>query len=481
MDEPHPVPQFMQFVATRLHAKRSARHTAGMVSNPATSTAKFMQTLNRLRQAIVARFQNRSTFWGRAWARLTDWLADVTWKRLFVVAILLLIVGGLFSGAVEELFYKDHTVVQIAEQSSTRKDTGKKTKITITADEQGVRVNTEPAQGGAAVPTPPALPTPPAVPGAKPEEAPREPRVLSERKGVQIIVDAKEGLSEDVQEVLDEVKTNIKDSLDQEEPTAKTIVKSAKPSAGSVIMNLVSMLVFGMVALKVIMNTQRKAQAKVAVAQEATEQEALKRQLTEARLTTLQAQVEPHFLFNTLASVEHLIEVDPARASQMQKSLIQYLRAAMPHMRETSSTMGREAQLARSYLEILKFRMEERLEFSVNVPAGLASAEVPPMMLLSLVENAIKHGLEPKPAGGRVDVQAEIMHGKLHVTVADTGLGYNPGKSTTRGTGVGLANIHERLAMLYSGKAQLTVTYNTPTGTLCTLELPYRVAKDTAA
>jgi LytS/YehU family sensor histidine kinase len=280
-----------------------------------------------------------------------------------------------------------------------------------------------------------------------------------------------------VQELLDEIKTSIEEGTsDEDASSTKTIVSKVKPSAPALIMNTIALMVFGLITLKVIMNTQRKAQAKVAVAEEATERETLKRQLTEARLTTMQAQVEPHFLFNTLASVDHLIEVAPQRASQMQKSLIQYLRAAMPHMRDTTSNMGREAQLVTSYLEILKFRMEERLEFSVDVPAGLASAEIPPMMLLSLVENAIKHGLEPKPAGGRVDLKAEIAHGKLRVTVADTGLGYSPTNSTTRGTGVGLANINERLAMLYPGQAQLLVKTNQPCGTLCIIELPYRVS-----
>jgi two-component sensor histidine kinase len=498
---------------------------------------RLMSLFERLRQAVVARFQNRGSFWGRAWLRLTDWLAVVTWKRLFVVSILLLILAGLFTAALEEMFYTGHTAVQVVEDKT--EPPTKKTKIVITADENGVRVDT--VRPGEEMPAPPPPPKPPKPPGSpdgaqisinkdgiivvpkdkegnsgeplisitkdgisvkggteeakaaretaeqarqQAEQARREfaqkieqAQVVAERKGVQVLVNAKEDLPEDVQTLLDEIKTNVEEGIEDSpaQPSTKTIVKSVKPSVPAVLMNLTAMLIFSLIALKVIMNTQRKAQAKVAVAEEATEREALKRQLTEARLTTMQAQVEPHFLFNTLASVDHLIEVAPKRASQMQKSLIQYLRAAMPHMRETTSNMGREAQLVRSYLEILKFRMEERLEFSVDVPAGLATAEIPPMMLLSLVENAIKHGLEPKPEGGRVDMKAEIVHGKLRVTVADTGLGYQPHNASTRGTGVGLNNINERLAMLYGGKAQFTVTPNQPVGTLCTIELPYRV------
>ena len=198
-------------------------------------------------------------------------------------------------------------------------------------------------------------------------------------------------------------------------------------------------------------------------------------------MAAMQAQVEPHFLFNTLASIDHLIETDPARASVMQKNLIALLRASMPTMREASGNgaaagvrdLGRELAVIRPYLEILKVRMEERLQTEIDVPAGLRSAEFPPLMLQSLVENAIKHGLEPKPEGGTLRVRAEIVHGQLAVSVADTGLGF--GQAATAGTGVGLANIRERLQLLYGGKASLAVSANTPSGTLATVAVPYAV------
>jgi LytS/YehU family sensor histidine kinase len=191
----------------------------------------------------------------------------------------------------------------------------------------------------------------------------------------------------------------------------------------------------------------------------------------------MQAQVEPHFLFNTLASVDYLIETDPARASRMQKNLIQYLRAALPQMREGSTTLGKEVALCRSYLEILKVRMEDRLQFVITVPQGLSSAQFPPMMLQSLVENCIKHGLEPKAEGGSLTISADFANGNLRVTVADTGLGFAAG--TSSGSGVGLANVRERLAALYGGRAQLIIAANTPTGTIATIEVPYTF--DTAA
>ena len=200
-------------------------------------------------------------------------------------------------------------------------------------------------------------------------------------------------------------------------------------------------------------------------------------------MAAMQAQVEPHFLFNTLASIDHLIEVDPPRASQMQKHLIALLRASMPSLREASDgqrrDLGQELAMIRPYLEILKVRMEERLSTVVDVPEGLLSAEFPPMMLQTLVENAIKHGLEPKPEGGAINVKIEIVHGKLSVSVADTGLGF--GRAATAGTGVGLSNIRERLQLRYGAKASLTITENRGGGTIATIGLPYRSVADAAA
>src|SRR5213075_3196598 len=129
-----------------------------------------------------------------------------------------------------------------------------------------------------------------------------------------------------------------------------------------------------------------------AEAQGVADAESLKRQLAEAKMAAMQAQIEPHFLFNTLASIDHLIETDPPRASQMQKNLIALLRASMPSMREKSTNLGRELDVVRPYLEILKVRMGDRLQPQVAVSEGLYSADFPPMMLQSLVENAIKHG-----------------------------------------------------------------------------------------
>jgi sensor histidine kinase YesM len=230
--------------------------------------------------------------------------------------------------------------------------------------------------------------------------------------------------------------------------------------------------------IKITYKGRMQAEVKAAEATETAEAESLRRQVLEARMAMMQAQVEPHFLFNTLASIDHLIEFDPKRASQMQRNLISLLRASMPSMRTATDSglrpLDLELAVVRPYLEILKVRMEERLTTEIDVPDGLLSAEFPPMMVQTLVENSIKHGLEPKAEGGHLSVKAEIRHGKLCVIVCDTGLGFaGAADGKTAGTGVGLANIRERLSLLYGSKAALTIANNPVGGTIVTITVPY--------
>ncbi len=278
-----------------------------------------------------------------------------------------------------------------------------------------------------------------------------------------------------VEDAKDEVQSAISDEI-------RAATRRARPSFASVLWGfLKAMIVVAfvyLIVLKATSNTRRRAAVAVQSAAEVAERESLKRQVSEAKMQMMQAQVEPHFLFNTLASIDHLIETDPPRASTMQKNLIQYLRAALPQMRENATDLGREVDLVSAYLEILKVRMEERLQVAFDVPTGLRSADFPPMMLQSMVENAIKHGLEPKAEGGHLEVVAEIVHGDLRVTVADTGLGFSPGGASTSGTGLGLTNIRERLKLLYGDRANLTIEANQvdglPIGTRVTISVPYQ-------
>ncbi len=265
--------------------------------------------------------------------------------------------------------------------------------------------------------------------------------------------------------------------------------RTTRVGVGDFLMNFTLVWILASLILKITYKGRIVAEVKAAQATETAEAESLKRQVVEARMAAMQAQVEPHFLFNTLASIDHLIETDPPRASQMQKNLIALLRASMPTMREANGTagagatqgvrdLGRELAVIRPYLEILKVRMEERLTTQIDVPDGLLSAEFPPMMIQTLVENAIKHGLEPKAEGGHLRVAAEVLHGKLAVTVADTGLGF--GRAPTAGTGVGLANIRERLQLLFGPRASLTVAENQPSGTRVTISVPYKPVAEMA-
>jgi sensor histidine kinase YesM len=203
----------------------------------------------------------------------------------------------------------------------------------------------------------------------------------------------------------------------------------------------------------------------------------LEREVLASRLSVLQAQIEPHFLYNTLANVQVLTRKDPAAAEQMLTHLIDYLRSAMPAMRSTRSTLGREFQLAHAFLSIMQFRMGERLAFSVDAPADLLETEFPPTVVGTLLENAIKHGLEPARGGGRIDLTAWCEGTQLVVQVADTGIGF----SDSSGSGVGLANARERLRMLYGPRAELDLSQNAPTGVVARVQIPLPAAPQAAA
>jgi len=229
--------------------------------------------------------------------------------------------------------------------------------------------------------------------------------------------------------------------------------------------------------IKVVARGKRRAELTASEATRRAESEQLERAVLEARMEALQAQIEPHFLFNTLASIDQLIQTDPPRASRMQQSLIRYLRSAMPQMREGGRpTLGQQVDLCGAYLEIMAMRMEARLQPVVRIPEGLKSAVFPSMMLQTLVENAIKHGLEPKPEGGRLEISADIVDGQLAVHVLDTGVGFMPQGEA----GVGLANIRERLKVLYNGRAELIIGVPPTGGTRATIKVPYEVAAASA-
>ena len=203
--------------------------------------------------------------------------------------------------------------------------------------------------------------------------------------------------------------------------------------------------------------------------QAAAEQTQVEKELSVARLNLLHAQVEPHFLYYSLANAQVLTRTDPARAEQMLGHLIQYLRSSLPQVDESVSTLGVELERTRAYLEILRIRMGARLSVEVQVPNELHGVHLPAMALQTLVENAIKHGLEPKPGGGTIWILARGFDDHVTVTVADDGLGFGQG---TSGTGIGLKNLRERLRLTCGEQAGVAIVANFPSGVAATMTLP---------
>src|SRR6266851_1154154 len=388
--------------------------------------------------------------------RYAEWLVSITWKRFIVLSLLLLFVTGILSSLPPfnwDLATRTTHVPASRNVDITVDDNGVRIKPKrkgsqapeITIDEHGVRIKREgdPASGKPpqeiivdehgvrrgpdAAQTQPKPPTPPAAPSAKHEAA---------------------GVAEEItQELAQDIRREVIDAIGEMGDEERVV----HVRLGNYLPQLAFLFILLSAGIKIAYAGRVKA---------------------EARMAAMQAQVEPHFLFNTLASIDHLIEVDPQRASRMQKNLIALLRASMPAMREKATNLGRELDVVRPYLGILKVRMEERLQPQVNVSEGLYSAEFPPMMLQSLVENAIKHGLEPKADGGSLTVSAEVAHGKLHVSVADTGVGF--ARAATAGTGTGLSNIRERLKLIYGDAGELRIAPSAPTGTRVTIVVPYK-------
>ena len=194
-------------------------------------------------------------------------------------------------------------------------------------------------------------------------------------------------------------------------------------------------------------------------------------------MRALQAQIEPHFLFNTLANVTSLIEPDPARAKHMLETFIRFLRASLAATRRSSTTLADEFALIGDFLEVLEVRMGERLQVAIDLPADLGAIEIPAMLLQPVVENAIRHGLEPKVEGGRIELRARREGGTLVLEVADTGVGF--GEATAGG--VGLANIRERLRLAHGDAARLSIRANAPQGTIVAIELPVAAPMKTAS
>ena len=238
--------------------------------------------------------------------------------------------------------------------------------------------------------------------------------------------------------------------------------------SGWLLLTLLAMLVAPWTALTAIVR-QKEALARDQKLAFALERSELERQALDARLHLLQAQVAPHFLFNTLANVQALVDAGSPHAAPVLRSLVQYLRAAVPLLHEPATTIERELQLVRPYLELMQMRMPDRLQYAMNVDSSVLQVRCPPTTLLTLVENAVRHGIDPSEEGGRIDVDIARIGERCVVRVTDNGVGLHP---SANGLGTGLTALRERLQLIFGDSAHLRMTTNVPCGVAVEIEMP---------
>ena len=441
--------------------------------------------------------------WSRHWHALRvgavryfhacgNWLVSISWWRFFLISILVLILAAITSSFVggssghrhrHEVVVKNTQPTPSPEAPATDASApAAKGKVSIQIDETGVHISAQDPEGEAAQlqidEKGVRISTPADAPASAAQGAASAPK-----PGVDIQIRSN-ATEQEIELALETVRRALEGQTNAQDDEVDVHFGADEGDVerGDSLPNLAMLLIVASLILKITYRGRIQAEAVAAAATQVAETESLKRQVMEARMAAMQAQMEPHFLFNTLAGIEHLIETDPPRAATMQKSLIAFLRATMPTLREANAQaerdLGRELAVVQPYLELMRMRMEERLQFDLQVPQGLRSARFPPMMLQSLVENAIRHGLEPKAEGGSISVRAEVQDGQLIVQVQDTGVGFAPdapGTSGAAGGGIGLSNIRERLQLLYGAKASLQTSSPSTGGACVTITVPYHL------
>jgi signal transduction histidine kinase len=415
-----------------------------------------------------------STYLSRGFDKVAGWVTQLSWWKFLLFAALMLVAAGILQ---ETLFSSEELVIEKVSRHNSKPSKSARGKTDIRIDDTGVHINTgtytydgNDAPNAPAAPTPPAAPAEPAAVASAPPAPPAAPAAPANAASLSLSLPP--DAAQDVNQAINDAVAAIHEAAAEK---AEQQVARYQKKSSEWFVNFVFLLLIGLFGTKALMGGKKRAEARAQAANAAAEHANLQREVSEAKMQMIQAQVEPHFLFNTLASVDYLIETDPPRASAMQKHLIQYLRAVLPQMRETATvtTLGREVDIVRAYLDLLKMRMEERLSVDLQVSDGLRSAAFPPMMLQSLVENAIKHGLERKAEGGYLRIKAEVADNQLRVSVTDDGLGF--GAFPSNGTGLGLQSIRDRLKLLHGNAAQLEIAPNSPSGVCSTIEVPYQV------
>ncbi|PWF44992.1 sensor histidine kinase [Massilia glaciei] len=237
---------------------------------------------------------------------------------------------------------------------------------------------------------------------------------------------------------------------------------------GFVMLSVTGMLFGPWIALTAMLR-QREAFARGQALAFELERSELERRALDARMRLLQSQVQPHFLFNTLANVQALVDAGSPQASAVLRALVAYLRAAVPRLNEPLTTLGEELQLVRAYLDLMHMRMPDRLQYAVDAEDAALDLRCPPLTLLTLVENAVRHGIDPSEEGGRIEIDVRLLNQRCQVRVCDTGVGL---QAAGNGLGTGLANLRERLQQAFSGNAQLRLSSLEPHGICVELDFP---------
>ena len=429
-----------------------------------------------------------------------SWLVSISWWRFLLISILVLILAAITAsifGGNSGHHHRHEVVVKkikpaaspeapMQAPASDASASQAKGKVSVQIDETGVHISAQDPQGKGAQLQIDEKGVRVSTPSEAPASAAQGASAAQPAVDIQIGPNATEQEIEQALETVHRALGGQTTKQDAEQDNEVDVVHfGADEGDGDrtdSLPNLALLLIVASLILKITYRGRIQAEAVAAAATQVAETESLKRQVMEARMAAMQAQMEPHFLFNTLAGIEHLIETDPPRAATMQKSLIAFLRATMPTLREANAQaerdLGRELAVVQPYLELMRMRMEERLQFDLQVPQGLRSARFPPMMLQSLVENAIRHGLEPKAEGGSINVRAEVQDGQLIVQVQDSGVGFAPGTPDapgTTGSGIGLSNIRARLQLLYGARASLQTSSPSTGGACVTITVPYQL------
>ncbi len=252
-----------------------------------------------------------------------------------------------------------------------------------------------------------------------------------------------------------------------------TLLTGAAPPSGQKSSNLLSYsfiysIMIGCVVVYFFYSRGRQEHLNNELNLEKLKQAEIQQKLTTSNLKMLQAQIEPHFLFNTLSNILGLIDQRPDDAKLMLTNLTDYLRGSLDRTRDTDATLGDELALVSAYLNIQRIRMGDRLQFDITADAALSQLKLPPLIIQPLVENSIQHGIEQTIEGGHIGLVIRANHEHLHIQVTDTG----QGMGDTERAGIGLSNIRSRLVSLYDNQAELRLSANSPQGLVVDIKLP---------